>query len=301
MDKIIFTFLLCLTLVSCGGARTFHEYAMAGDTVAVPVGMQPTFNKENITVTITPSAGNPVILNASDPAIRAIVNLYPDPVSSMIISREINTDLTAGATGYADTTIAQSNGDEDWYQTTVFVDIPMLLDDNSPFPIGLTQIDVDDGNGISHSMTLDIISGTGTVNSFLADIIGFPAPLSLNSGMLDSLARVPHTVVFVESTGAIPTAVELNFTHDADETVGGTGKAFVVNPTGYRKALSWSDDGVNLKVILIESRTGSINDMKDFKIYITGTATNLQLTSVTGYDNNGDIANGVISATLTPN
>ncbi len=39
----IFALLICFSLASCGGLRTFHEYARAGDTVAVPVGMQPDF------------------------------------------------------------------------------------------------------------------------------------------------------------------------------------------------------------------------------------------------------------------
>ena len=35
MNGKIFTFLICLTLAACGGTRTFHDYARAGDTVAV--------------------------------------------------------------------------------------------------------------------------------------------------------------------------------------------------------------------------------------------------------------------------
>lgn len=300
MDNRIIALLICITLTSCGGLRTFHDYARAGDTVAVPVGMQPTFNKDNITVTITPSAGSPIVLQSSNPAIRAIINLYPDPVSSMIVSREINEDLTSGAIGYESTTRTSANDDKDWYQTTVFVDIPLLLTNGSSFPDGLTQIEITDAQGNSHTMTLDVIAGTGTANTFLAEIDQFPAPVTLNSSMLDSLSRVPHTVVFIESTGTIPNAIELTLSHDPDESVGGAGKAFIVNPLGYRKNISWHDDGINLKTIITESRNGIIDDMKDYKFYITGTVSNIQLSSIVGYDNNGNEISG-ITGLLIPN
>jgi hypothetical protein len=275
-------------LTSCGGLRTFHEYARAGDTVAVPVGMQPDFNKDNITVTITPSSGQPIVLLANDPAIRAIINLYPDPVSNMIISREIDKDLSIGARDYAIATEYSANQDKDWYQTTVFVNLPITL------ASGLAQIEVKNTSGISHSATLDIISGSGKPNSFDSD---FNGGLVLSKNMLDSLARANHITVMIDSP-TIPHAVELNFTHDPDETAGGTGRAFIVNPLGYRKNLAWNDDGINLKIVLTESRNGIIDNMKDYKFYIAGTSTNMQLNSVTGYDKNGDQIYGV-SATLT--
>ena len=65
MDIKIFTLLICITLASCGAERTFHDYARGGDTVAVPVGTRTTFNKDNITVTITPFTGAPIILTAT--------------------------------------------------------------------------------------------------------------------------------------------------------------------------------------------------------------------------------------------
>ena len=72
----------------------------------------------------------------------------------------------------------------------------------------------------------------------------------------------------------------------------------VINPTGYLKSLSWSDDGANLKIIMLESKDGIItNDssrsdvsdiMTDFNFYISGSITNLQLISAQGYDINGN-------------
>lgn len=287
ISKYTLLLLISITLASCGSLRTFHDYARAGDTIAVPVGMQPDFSKDNITVTITPASGPQIILPASDPSIRAVINLYPDPVSNMIVSREIAEDITPFAQVYADTTGFMANDDKDWYQTTIFLDLPDTL------PIGLTQIEVSNGI-ITDDTTLDVIAGNGTANTFNAD---FNSGLLLDENMLDSLSRSSHSTVNISSS-TIPSAVEITFTHDPDITVGGTGQAFVINPLGYRKNLHWSDDGINLKIIMIESKSGIIDNMNDYKFYIAGTATNLVQVSVSGYDNNGNSVSGVTASLI---
>jgi hypothetical protein len=287
--RILTISLLILLTAACGSLRTFHDYARAGDTIAIPVGMQPNFSKDNITVTITPSSGPQIIMPATDPSIRAVINLYPDPISNMVISREINEDITPSARTYAYTTGVMANDDKDWFQTTVFLDLPGTL------PVGLTQIDVSNGS-VTDSSTLDVIAGTGTANTFNAD---FNSGLLLNSPMLDSLSRTSHSTVDI-SSATIPSAIEITFTHDPDNTVGGTGRAFVVNPLGYRKNIHWSDDGSNMKIILLESKDGIIDNMNDYKFYITGTVSNLQPGSVTGYDSNGNAISDV-SSSLTNN
>ena len=293
MNVKIFTLLICLTIVSCGSTRTFHDYARSGDTVAVPVGMQPTFNKDNITITITPQTGAPIVLTAADPSIRAVINFYPDPISNMVVSREINEDTSPSSETYSGTTLFITNQDKDYYQTTVFIDIPDGL------AVGLAQINISDITGASHNSELDIISSTGgTPNPFKANIPDSEAEFDLTDVMLNTLARAPHTEVTFDSS-SIPKAIEINFTHDPDKTVGGIGQAYVVNPLGYIKNLSWSDDGNNLKIILIESSNNSINNMKDYKFYIAGTVQNLQLTSISSYDGNGNTSIDVVTPTIT--
>jgi hypothetical protein len=289
ITRCIFLLIISVALASCGSLRTFHDYARAGDTIAIPIGMQPDFSKDNITITITPSTGPQVVINANDPAIRSVINFYPDPVSNMIVSREIDEDTTPFARVYADTTGFMANDDKDWYQTTIFLDLPGSL------PIGLTQIDVSNGS-ITDSTTLNVIGGTGTANTFSAD---FGTGLLLDENMLDSLSRSSHSTVHISSS-TIPSAMEITFTHDPDITIGGTGRAFVVNPLGYRKNLHWSDDGINMKIILIESKDGIIDDMNDYKFYIAGTVSNLQQGTVEGYDINGNVVPGV-TLTLTNN
>ena len=275
--RIIMLFLCTALLISCGALRTFHEYARAGDTIAIPVGVQSNFNKDNITVTITPSSGSPIELTAIDPKIRGIINFYPDPISSMNISRELRTNLTPSSRTYGDVMLATANNDKDYFQTVVFIDLPTTL------PVGLTQVEVRNDSGVYHQATLNVIGGVGSANSFESDWNG---GLSLDDNMLDSLARTSHTTVNIDSA-VIPHAIEISFTHDPDDSIGGAGKAFVVNPLGYRKALHWSDDGTNMTIIMNESKAGLIDHMNDYKFYITGTVTGLQFSAVEGYDING--------------
>jgi hypothetical protein len=287
----IFAISVLLFLIgACASLKPFHEYARAGDSIAIPVGKQPEFNRDNITVTITPSSGSPLVLAATDPAVRAVINFYPDPVSSILVSNDINEDITSGAQLYHELTYNTAAQENDWFQTIVFLDIPAGI------PTGQAQIAISIPGGPTHTSTIQIIDGVGTANGYNAYFEG--ATLKLNEDMLRSLSRVSHTVVDVVSA-TLPYAVEMTFTHDPDITIGGTGKYSVINPTSGRKTLQWSDDGTNLKVILLEAHAGSISEVKDFKYYIAGSASNLQLNSVNGYDSTGAEISGV-SASLVP-
>lgn len=288
MNFRTYTILLCICLASCGGKSTFHEYARAGDTVAIPVGMQPNLSKDNITVTITPSVGDVITLLATDPSIRAVINLYPDPVSNMLVSRGISENTSPGSLDYAYTAGVSANDDKDWYQTTVFLDLPSSL------PDGLTQIVVSNGLGSSHTSTMEVIPGNGTPHGFKTT---YNDGLPLNPDIMASLARANHNTVNIDSTNEIPHALEISLTHDTDVNLCGSCEPFVINPLGYLKNISWSDDGPDMKVIIMQSKNGIIDNVNDFKFYIAGTATNLALNTVKGFDSNGQEING-ITATL---
>jgi len=281
--QILIALVITLSLSACGGLRTFHEYARAGDTVAIAAGMKPDFNKDNISITITPSSGAPIELSADDPAIRGIINLYPDPISSMKMSKELKVNLTPSAQTYANTTFNTANKDNDWFQTSVFLDLPSNL------PVGLTQIEITNGLGSTHSATLDIIEGVGISNTFLTDSYG----VNVDAVMFDSLARVDHATVRLQSE-TIPAGVELLFEYAPDTPTGLIGQIFVVNPLGYRKNLQWSDDGSQVRIIMTESKKGVIDNINDYKFYITGGAVNaLSFVSLQGFDNNGQKISGV--------
>ncbi|MFN2310416.1 MAG: hypothetical protein ABR553_12055, partial [Gammaproteobacteria bacterium] len=93
--------LLCLCgalfMAGCAGTKTFHDYARAGDTVAVAAGWKHYFVRDNMTVTFTPSVGAPVSYLPSDLRIRTAINFYPDPLASAIVSRETGQDITPSA------------------------------------------------------------------------------------------------------------------------------------------------------------------------------------------------------------
>lgn len=261
-------------LVSCGGKSTFHEYARVGDTIAIPTGMQPNFNKDNITVTITPSSGPDIVLPATDPSIRAVVNLYTDPLASIKVSHEVGTDFTTSAQTYYQSVIFSAGLNKEWYQTTVFLDLPSNPVD---LPLGMTQITV--SNGVdSFTSELEVIPGTGKANTFFADIIG-AGSFALQPDMLDGLSRVEHNTVSINSDN-IPAAIEVVLSHDA-------GSTYLANSLGSQKSMNWSDDGSNIKVILMASKDGIIEDMNDYKFYVTGTFSSLTCQSATLYDING--------------
>ena len=46
---------------------------------------QATFTRENISVTITDADSNVFVYPAGDSRIRAVTNLYPDPLSSLVV------------------------------------------------------------------------------------------------------------------------------------------------------------------------------------------------------------------------
>lgn len=122
VESILVLMLSALVLGGCVGSQAFHEVARAGDTVAIAAGWKQNFTRQNITVTITPSVGNPIVYAPNDPAVRAVVNLYPDPVSSLVVSPEIGLDLTPYAQTYSGLIMDNvTSGDKDWWQTTVLL------------------------------------------------------------------------------------------------------------------------------------------------------------------------------------
>ena len=251
------------------------------------LGWKKNFNRDNVTVRITPSSGTDITIPPGDPAVRALINFYPDPLSSAIVSRETGSDLTLFAQTYAQTITANfTNGDKDWYQTTIFIDLPSSL------PTGLTQIMVSNTEGDYAISNVEIIEGSGQPSSFTAEF-----STELTRHHLDSFKRVEHyTISFTGSE--IPHAIELTLTHDPDSTAGGTGNAIAINPIGYKKNLFWTDNGIAMKVILTSNITNNPDNILDYKFYIAGGVNNVNITEVSAYDINGDEILGIF-ATIT--
>lgn len=273
---------LLLLLGGCAGVQTFPNAARAGDTVALAAGWQQDFARQELSVTITDAGGLVVVYPPGDPAVRAVVNLHPDPLASILVSERTGQDLTPFARTYADmVNINFTGGDLDWWQTTVFVDLPPGL------ATGPASVTLDNGQGAGASSTLEIIAGAGSPAVFDAELNG-----ALQPYQLAALERVAHYAV--RFTGAeLPYAIQVDLEHDPDAGLGGNGRAHVVNPRGDIKNVAWTDDGENLRVLLTPARTGAIGAFSDFKFYVAGGVTNLALVEVQAFDADGNPLPGI--------
>lgn len=288
MNKRVQTLLLLLlglALSGCTGVRTFHEIARAGDTVAIAAGWKQHFTPGNVTVRITPSVGDPIVYPPNDPAIAAVVNLYPDPVSSLVVSTETELDQTPYGRTYGSlVTSTMTGGDRDWWETTVLVHLPSTL------PLGVTRITVTNPQGERAYSDVEIVDGVGRPNSFYTTFG------SLSPYQIASLQRAPHyTLRFAGPV--IPYAIQVDLRHDPDVDNGGTGRAYAVNPRGDVKNLAWTDDGTAMRVLLTPARPQPLASLLDFKFYVAGGVQNLGLVSVQAFAENGTPLAG-ISATI---
>jgi hypothetical protein len=138
---------------------------------------------------------------------------------------------------------------------------------------------------------VEIVEGNGQPNTFQATFG------SLSKQQLASMERVPHyTVGFLGST--IPYAIQIDLAHDPDVDHGGAGRAHVTNPRGDLKGVAWKDDGSNLRVILAPAKRSVLGNMKEFKFYVAGGVTGLQVVNVKAVDIDGNSVPG-ISASIT--
>ena len=288
-NKSFIIAMLALLISACSGDKTFNDYARAGDTVAVAAGWKQNFNKENITVTITPSVGSVITILPGDPAIRASINFYADPLSSGIVSRETGIEFSKYALTYESTiTSNYTKKDKDWYQTSVFIDLPATL------PVGATQIEITNPQGLSVTSMVEIIDGIGAPSTFTAQ-----NNTNLSTDMLDALTRVEHYSINFSAIDLLPYAIEITLQHDPDVDSGGIGKALAVNPLGYKKNLVWKDDGINMKVILMPTNDAKpMDNINDFKFYVAGNVKNLAISTVKAFDINGNFVTGISATSI---
>jgi len=214
--------------------------------------------------------------------------MYPDPLSSLMVSPLVDMDMTSGARTYANLLSEIYTGfDQDWWQTAVFIDLPETL------PPGTTRIDITNPQGESTYSNVNIVSGTGQRGTF-----SYTQGM-LNDNQLLSMQRIGnYTIQFSGST--IPYALQLDLTHAPDVNSGGAGKAHVVNTRGDLKNAAWSDTGTILRIILSPAKGQALTRFSDFKVYVTGGITGLQLLSLKAVDINGSPVTGV-TANITWN
>jgi hypothetical protein len=235
------------------------------------------FSRDKITVTITPSSGSPIVYAPNNPAVRAVINLYPDPVSSLLVSMETGQDLTPAATTYGSLMFNYiPQREKDWWQTSVFIDLPANL------PVGTAWIEISDTSGGYAYSELEIVAGVGSPNPFYAAING---PLNLNQ--LASLERVPHFTVDFNGS-VIPFAIQVELSHDPDVDHGGSGRAHVINARGDLKNVTWSDTGTGMRVVILPAKAQALSNIHDYKFYVAGGVTNLTVLNIKAVDINGN-------------
>lgn len=281
--------LAVVLLSGCAGVETLPSTARAGDTVVIAVGWKQHFERDGLTVEITDAAGNVFTYPPGDPAVRAVINLYPDPLSYTVSGTRTGSNDGYGSTYGSIINNVNTGNDPDWWQTTVYLDLPTGMQP------GQATITINAAGGESHTVPVEIIPGQGSPADFAAENTG-----ALSATQLHSMERRPSYTVRFSGLAEVPAAIDLKLSHDPDESQGGTGKPLVVNPRGEMKNISWSDDGTTMRVLLFASGDGTWNDpylsayrLKYYKFYVTGGITGLQVQSVKAFDRNGNELSGI--------
>lgn len=106
------------------------------------------------------------------------------------------------------------------------------------------------------------------------------------------MERVAHfTVGFSGST--IPVAIQLDLSHDPDVDHGGSGRPYVINPRGDIKNVMWSDTGTAMRVLMTPAKMQPLSSFSDYKFYVAGGITNLNIVDLKAVDINGNDVAGV--------
>lgn len=286
-------------MAGCAGTVTIPASARAGDTIVLGAGWTKKFARNSLTVTITDAASNVTTYQPGNAAVRGVINLYPDPLSYLVVGARTSGHLFPSmyqAGNSFGTVINYTNTqlDPDWWETSVFLDLPPNM------AVGTAQVSFASSSGGTYGpVQVQIIPGQGASETFTT------TQGTLNSYMVESLERSPVSVVQFSGGSTLADSIQVDLTHDPDSSAGGTGKTFVVNPRGEMKNLSWKDNGTSLRVLLTTSGDGTSKDpylttymWKYFKFYVTGGVTGVQLQNVKAYDINGDLITGV-TATVT--
>lgn len=275
-------------LSGCSGTQTFSTAVRAGDTVSHTVGMQTGVSRDNLTITFTPTAGGAsTTYLPGDSAVRAVVNLYPDPVSRIIVGGGTGQELGTFANTYnaaLENTLA--NQSKDWWSTMVVFDVPPSL------PIGTYNVEMVSNGNVLNTSTVEVV-----------DVGGSPSTFDTHEGgpllpeMLYSMERAEN--YSIDFSGAtVPYALQVEFLHDPDDTLGGTGRPYVINTRGDILNIAWTDDGTSMRVIVTPARTG-LSRMEHFKFYVAGGITGLIPQLVEAFDIDGNPVTGV-SVTANP-
>lgn len=270
-------------LSGCTGTKAFTTAARPGDTVAVAVGWNKTISRANLSAVIKGANGSETAYPVGDTNIRAVFNMYPDPVSRLIVGTETNQSLGYNANVHgANLSSAVTGGDKDMSQTMVLLNLPTSM------VTGNATIFLYENSTALTFHTVEILPGTGAANTFDGQMG------SLTAEQLRTLERADASVVtFTAST--VPHSIYLEVPH----AIGGV--PWVVNPRGDLKNVSWSDTGSLLKVVITPVSGASLAQINHFKFYISGGLSGFGTPVVRAYDVNGALLpSGDVTPSITP-
>jgi hypothetical protein len=256
------------------------------------IGWYPHLEREDLTVTLThATTGNQVVYLPGDPAVRAVANLYPDPLARLQVHRETKTteDPIAFDAWLLETSV--TDADKEYSEKFILLDLPQT------FSEGIVDIDIQSSTeDVINPLQVEILPGAGSPNTF-----GNWDGWSLDTVHLRYMERAPYYTIDFSTDGSVPHAIQIDLAHNPDASSGGVGVPYVVNPRDDLKSASWSDDGTRLRVILMPTAATALADIKHFKFYVTGGLTGLLVSSVDAYDVDGNPVVEEIGADVTPN
>jgi hypothetical protein len=278
----------------CTGFKSFSSAARGGDTVSLTLGWNPELTRDQLTVTVSPNGGAPVVYPPGDPAVRALVNLYPDPLSRLIVERESG---SFSDDGYFYSVLMENEvtgPDKDFSQKLLILDLPTQDGVGNPIQPGPAEISfASTGGETLLPVTVDILPGTGERHLFRVQE-GLTPTLA---DQIDLAERAPHYAVSF-SGATLPHAIQVDLTREP-----GVGTPYVVSPRGTDlMSVMWNDvDGSTLRVILLPVNQ-ALSDFVNFKFFVAGGVQNLQapVGSVKAFDIDGNELDGpdAVSATI---
>jgi hypothetical protein len=272
-------FSVVLGLNGCAGNKAFTTAARAGDTVALAVGWNQNITRANLSATITPAVGSPVVYNPGDPNIRAVFNMYPDPVSRLVVGTETNQGLGYNANVHGASLNSLVTGeDKDWSQSMVLLNLPAGL------ATGTATIALSANATPVSTHQVQILSGVGSANLF-------EGPTgNLTAEQLATLERAGGSVVTF-SGPTVPHSIYLELIRTPT-----VGVPWVANPRGDLKNIAWTDTGSMIKVIITPIGGQSLSQMMHFKFFVSGGVAGLGTGTLKAYDVNGNPVSGVAAS-----
>jgi hypothetical protein len=290
---VLIVALMAAAGAGCTGVQTFGNAARAGDTISVSFGYgNYDYNeatRENTEIKVRDSAGVTTVYKPGDPRVKAIINMYPDPASYLVVASETGQDIRSNESTIASYVGNVNSQHKDWRQLVAFIDLPDVM------ATGNARVTLTTSDGTAFS-NVNIIEGVGSPHTF--DVKNSPSGFT-SLERLQSLERSPHHVIRLAGTVNTVQALDVVFTHDPDADNGGSGKAHVVNPRGDITSVNWSDTGSSLHVLVTPTKEVLSKPKKNLLFYVSGGITGLQLSSIKAVDINGNTVPDV-GITISP-